>query len=176
MKASNLFRNQRRLIALSLIAVAVILAMLAAGMTAWAEDDNPQKAAVTGLSAAPGASPGEIDVSWDAHPAGAKDYRLAWAPDGEGFRPASDTDWKAKPTGASMTITGLTGGDDYRVKVRARFDSNPRSRWSSVETATATQAPQPTPTPEPTPKATARPIISAYPTPRRPRDKPSRSP
>ena len=155
MKASNLFRNQRWLIALSLIAAAVILAMLAASMTAWAEDDNPQRAAVTGLSATPGSNPGEIDLSWDAHPAGAVDYRVAWKPVGERFRPASDTDWNANPTATGMTITGLTGGDDYKVKVRARFDSNPRSRWSSVETATATEADDPPPPviqpPEPTP-------------------------
>ena len=155
MKASNLFRNQRWLIALILVAAAVMVPMLAAGMTAWAEDDNPQKAPVTGLSATPGSNPGEIDVSWDAHPAGAKDYRVAWAPDGESFRPAGDTDWNAKPTATGMTITGLTGGDDYKVKVQARFDSNPRSRWSSVETATATEADDPPPPviqpPEPTP-------------------------
>ena len=119
--------------------------MLAAGMTAWAEDDNPQRAAVTGLSATPGTDPGEIDLSWDAHPAGAKDYRVAWAPGGESFRRASDTNWNAKPTATGMTITGLTGGDDYKVKVRARFDSNPRSRWSSVATATATEADDPPP-------------------------------
>ena len=155
MKASNLFRNQRWLIALILVAAAVMVPMLAAGMTAWAEDDNPQRAPVTGLSAAPGSDPGEIDVSWDAHPAGAKDYRVAWKPVGEGFRKASDTNWNAKPTATGMTITGLTGGDDYKVKVRARFDSNPRSRWSSVTTATATKADDPPPPviqpPEPTP-------------------------
>ena len=155
MKASNPFHNQRWLIALILVAAAVMVPMLAAGMTAWAEDDNPQKAPVTGLSATPGTDPGEIDVSWDAHPAGAKDYRVAWAPDGESFRRASDTNWNAKPTATGMTITGLTGGDDYKVKVQARFDSNPRSRWSSVETATATEADDPPPPviqpPEPTP-------------------------
>ena len=155
MKASNPFHHQRRLIALSLIAAAIILAMLAAGMTAWAENDNLQRAAVTGLSATPGTDPGEIDLSWDAHPAGAKDYRVAWAPGGESFRRASDTNWNAKPTATGMTITGLTGGDDYKVKVRARFDSNPRSRWSSVATATATEADDPPPPviqpPEPTP-------------------------
>ena len=56
-----------------------------------------------------------------------------------------------------MTITGLTGGSDYRVKVRARFDTNPKSGWSSVATATAKEAEAPPPPvivppePEPTP-------------------------
>ena len=128
--------------------------MLAAGTTAWAQS-NPQRAAVTGLSATSGSNPGEIDVSWDAHPAGAVDYRVAWKPVGERFRPASDTDWNANPTATGMTIAGLTEGSDYKVKVRARFDSNPRSRWSSVATATASSPPEPPPPviqpPEPTP-------------------------
>ncbi len=156
MKASNLFPNQRWLIALILVAAAIIIAMLATGTTAWAQS-NPQRAAVSGLSATPGSNPGEIDVSWDAHPAGAVDYRVAWKPVGESFRRASNTDWNANPTATGMTITGLTGGDDYKVKVRARFDSNPRSRWSSVATATATATAPPSPPPpviqppEPTP-------------------------
>ena len=158
MQSVNPFLNRWRLIvAASLVAAVIILAMLATGMTASAQSNNPQRAEVTGLSATSGANPGEIDVSWDAHPAGAVDYRVAWKPVGERFRPASDTDWNANPTATSMTITGLTGGSEYKVKVRARFSSNPRSRWSSVATATATEAPQPTPTPEPTPPSTEPP-------------------
>ena len=79
------------------------------------------------MSAAPGPNPGWIDINWNPHPAGAVEYRVSWAPDGESFRGASDTDWNANTTATSMTITGLTGGSDYKVKVWARFDSNPKS-------------------------------------------------
>ena len=72
MQLANPFPKQWRLIAAGLVAAAIILAMLATGMTASAESDNPRKAPVTGLSATSGSNPGEIDVSWDAHPAGAK--------------------------------------------------------------------------------------------------------
>ena len=120
-----------------LVMAALATAIMAAGTPTATQAASPQKAAVTGLSATPGASPGEIAVTWNAHPAGAVDYRVKWAPNGENFRRASDTDWNAKPTATGMTIAGLTGGSDYKVKVRARFDSNPRSRWSSVATATA---------------------------------------
>ena len=147
MQSANPFPKQWRLIAASLVAAAIILGILATGITTSAESDNPQKAPVTGLSATPGSNPGEIDVSWDAHPADAKDYRLAWAPDGGSFRRASNTNWNAKPTATGMTIAGLTEGSDYKVKVRARFDSNPRSRWSSVATATAASPPDPPPPP-----------------------------
>ena len=163
MQPVNPFNNQRWLIVVaSIVAAAIVIAMLATGTTAWAQS-NPQKAPVTGLSATPGSNPGEIDVTWDAHPAGARDYRVAWKPDGERFRPASDTDWNAKPTATGMTISGLTGGDDYKVKVRARFDSNPRSRWSSVATATAASGSHPPePTPENTP-ATGLPTVTGTP-------------
>ena len=155
MQPVNPFPNRWRLIiAASIVAAVIVITMLATGTTAWAQS-NPQKAPVTGLSATSGSNPGEIDVSWDAHPAGARDYRVAWAPDGESFRRASDTDWNAKPTATGMTITGLTEGSEYKVKVRARFDSNPRSRWSSVATATAP--------PPPHPAATCHPAAGAHP-------------
>ena len=154
MQPVNSFPKQWRLIAASIVAAAIVLITLATGMTAWAQS-NPQRAAVTGLSATSGANPGQIDVSWDAHSAGATEYLVKWAPDGENFRSASNTDWNANPTATSMTIAGLTGGSDYKVKVRARFSSNPKSRWSSVETATASAPPSAPPpviqTPEPPP-------------------------
>ena len=61
------------------------------------------------------------------------DYRVAWAPDGESFRGAGDSDWNDHPTGTSMTIMGLVGWDDYKVKVRARFDTTPKADWSSCQ-------------------------------------------
>ena len=134
--------------------VIMALTMLVTGITASAENGNPQKAPVTGLSASTGSGPGEIDVAWDAHPEGALEYRVAWAPSGEGFRGPGNTDWNAFPADTSLTITGLEEGAGHKVKVRARFQSNPKSRWSEVVTATAAQAPQsdpPPPEPEPTP-------------------------
>ena len=155
MQRTSLMTSGGRLIAAAAIISAIMaLTLLVTGMTASAEDSNPQKAPVTGLSASTGSSPGEIDVAWDAHPEGAVDYRVAWAPSGESFREAGNTDWNAYPTGPSLTITGLEEGAEHKVKVRARFQSDPRSRWSEVVTATAAQAPQsdpPPPEPEPTP-------------------------
>ena len=138
-----------------LVTAALATAIIGAGMPTTTQAASPQKAAVTGLSAAPGSSPGEIDVTWDAHPAGAMDYRVKWAPEGENFRGASDTDWNANTAATGITLAGLTGGSDYKVKVRARFDANPKSDWSSVATATAASPPDPTP--EPTPAPTAEP-------------------
>ena len=102
---------------------------------------EPWKAAVTGLTVTAGVAAGEIDVAWDAHPEGADDYRVAWAPDGESFRSASDSDWNAFPSTNQVTLGGLEPGDTYNVKVRARSGSR-RSEWSSVATADAADAPQ----------------------------------
>ena len=124
--ATPFLKQWRLIVAASLVAaVIIVITMLATGTTAWAQS-NPQRAAVTGLSATPGSNPGEIDVSWDAHPAGAKDYRVAWKPVGGSFRRPGNTNWNAKPTATGMTITGLTEGSEYKVKVRARFGQQPQ--------------------------------------------------
>ncbi len=79
---------------------------------------RPWRAAVTGLTASAGTNPGEIDVTWNAQPESAENYRVSLAPDGENFRGPSDSDWNASPTTNSLTITGLQDGSSYRVKVR----------------------------------------------------------
>ena len=56
---------------ITLLAVAV----LTSAALVSAQANRP--AAVTGLSASPGAD-GEINVAWDAHPQTVKDYRVTW--------------------------------------------------------------------------------------------------
>ena len=121
--------------AVSLVVVALAAAGLyvTVGAVSAQSTDTPWRAAVTGLTVTAGAAAGEIDVAWDAHPEGADDYRVAWAPDGESFRSASDSDWNAFPTTNQVTLGGLEPGDTYKVKVRARSGSR-RSEWSSVAT------------------------------------------
>ena len=132
-----------RLIGASAIITAIIVVTgLSASSTASAEQDHPQRAAPTEITASTGNDPGEIDITWKAHPHGATDYRVAWTPRDEDFKRARDTDWNAFPTDTSLTITGLQEGDEYRIKVRARFQDNPKSTWSPVVTAAAAQSPQ----------------------------------
>ena len=120
-----------------LLALLAAIAVLAAVLTSTPMATQAQAPAVTGVSVQPGANAGGLDVSWATHPGETKDYRVAWAPQGENFRKWSNTDWNAYPTGTSLTITGLQGGATYKVKVRARFDEGPSSPWSAVMTATA---------------------------------------
>ncbi len=120
----------------------LVLVLAVSALASWAPDTISAKTnrspALTGVSVTGGANPGELDVSWDAHPDGAEDHRVSWAPSNENFRTWTDTDWNAFPTGTSYTITGLSGGEEYKVRVRARFQSGPSSQWSGILTATAT--------------------------------------
>ena len=131
-------------------AITMILIMaFATVMTVSAQSEPPDwKVAPTGLTLSAGAQAGELDLTWDAHPQTSKtllDYRVTWAPDGEAFRPNSETDWYAHPTNNQVTITGLDAGATHKVRVRARYEDNKKSRWSNVVTGDAAEAPQPPP-------------------------------
>ena len=113
------------------------------GLSVQAEEMVPalstvvsRPAAVTGLSVQAGETPGELEVSWDSHPGDVVDYRVKWARVGESFRKISDTDWNAFPVNSELTISGLSPGDSYKVRVRARFDG-PNGKWSPAVTGTA---------------------------------------
>ena len=118
---------------------AVTILAFAMVMTVSAQSDDPDwKVPVTGLNVAAGDAAGELDLTWDAHPQTSKtlqDYRVTWAPDGEDFRPPnSEPDWFAYPTTNQVTVTDLDAGETYKVRVRARYDNNKKSRWSDVVT------------------------------------------
>ena len=143
---------------LTFIAIAAILAV-AMVMTVSAQSDDPDwKVAPTGLNVAAGDNAGELDLTWDAHPQTSKtlqDYRVTWAPDGEAFRPNSETDWYAYPTTNEVTVTGLDAGETYKVRVRARYDDNKKSHWSDVVTGQAAVTPNSPATGQPTISGTA---------------------
>ena len=139
-------------LALGGVAAGIIVTVLAptTGATRPADSLAPAEvalvarpAAVTGLSLQAGDAPGELHVSWDAHPQGVVDYRVKWAPAGQDFKKIWDTDWNAFPVDNELTISGLQPGESYKVQVRARF-SGPNSQWSDVVTGTAAEtAPEP---------------------------------
>ena len=140
------------------MAVVTILAF-AMVMTVSAESEDPDwKIAPTGLSATAGNAAGELDITWDPHAQTTKtlsDYRVTWTPDGQNFKPASNPNRNAYPTTNQVTVTGLDAGATYKVRVRARYDDNKKSRWSQVQNGEAAPAaaepadsePDPTPAP-----------------------------
>ena len=111
--------------------------------------------------------PGVLEVSWDTPTETPRDYRVAWARAGDGFRTWTDSSWNAFPTTSAYTITGLEVGVRYKVKVRARY-SGSSGPWTDPVEAVVASAPTATPTPTftatPTATATATPTPTATPT------------
>ena len=120
----------------ALAMAAVFAALTATGSIPGAEAQSGRPAAVTNLAGTPGQNPGEIDVTWDAHPDGPYEYRLKWAKVGENY-PKWNEENNAYPTGTSHTATGLEAGVEYKFMVRARFDDSKPSTWSEEIRVTA---------------------------------------
>ena len=78
---------------------------------------------------------GVIEAVWDAPGEAPIDYRISWAKTGEPFRTWTDMAGNAFPTGASHTIPNLEEGEEYKVKVRARYGGS-AGPWSDTSTAT----------------------------------------
>ncbi len=128
------------LIAIAVLAVAVLILPHVVSAQSGVPDWRQRP---TGLTVSPGDESGELLISWDANAQSTKtlsDYRVAWTPDGEGFKPNSETDWNAFPTSNELAVTGLSAGATYRVKVRARYDDSKYSKWSDVVTGYAGSA------------------------------------
>ena len=74
--------------------------------------------------------PGTVRASWNPTIEEARDYRISWARAGEPFPSWTDSSGNAYPTDPSHTITGLDEGEEYKVKVRARYADDTSGPWS----------------------------------------------
>ena len=120
-----------------------------APMSASAQANEAQQAAVTGLSVSPGSSPGDLNNTWDAHPENPPEYRVVWALNGDDFPTINDTDQNACPSTNSYTVTGLTPDASYQASVKAAFDQESESEWSAIAMGNSAAETEPAPTPEP---------------------------
>ena len=128
--------------ALLLLAAALIagLAVLGGGMVQ--ADSVPGEVTNLRLSSD---TPGALTITWDAPSSAPADYRIAWARDD-----LSWLSWNASnethrgssyPGGAdtSLTLTGLTGGETYKVRMRSRYNPGTSDGWSGPWTGEVTQ-------------------------------------
>ena len=74
-------------------------------------------------------TPGAIEVSWASPSETPIDYRISWAKTGESFRTWTDMTGNAFPTDPSHTISDLEEGEEYKMKVRARYGGS-AGDWS----------------------------------------------
>ena len=81
-------------------------------------------------------APGTIHASWAAPAENPANYRISWAKVGDDFLTYIDHTGNAFPTEPRHTITGLEGGEEYKVMVRA---SN--GDWSGEVTITVAEPP-----------------------------------
>ena len=132
---------------------------------------------VTGLTLSSDAA-GSLTIAWVAPSPSPSDYRINWAQVGQGFLswslPNEESRGNEYPTGStnSLTLTGLTEGAEFKVKMRARYRTGEyaNDRWAGPWTAsvrqdvleqttqattTATSTPPATTTATSTPQATS---------------------
>ena len=79
-------------------------------------------------------APGTVYVAWEPPSEQPLEYRITWAKSGENFPDWRDPVGNAFPAGSSHTITDLDEGEEYQMKVRARYDSSRPGDWSDVVT------------------------------------------
>ncbi len=84
--------------------------------------------------------PGTIHASWEEPSEDPANYRISWAKVGDDFLAWIDQTGNAFPTEPRHTITGLEGGEEYKVMVRASYDGT-AGDWSGEVTITVAEPP-----------------------------------
>ena len=138
--------------AAALIVAAVALLSSAAALLflyqpAEAQDQAKEIAGLTLTSP----EPGKLVIAWDAASPAPQDHRVMWAKADEKFLSFRDENTdeagNAYPTGTSHTVTGLPEGEEYKVRVRARYGSAKAGPFSDLATVMISSTPEPTPQP-----------------------------
>ena len=112
-----------RKLAVIAVLLAVTTALILIGTTTQAQASN---GAVPNLQLS-SASPGELTITWDTPDPTPSDYRVIWAEQSLDFlsysRPNEANRGNEYPSGdeTSITLTGLTKGQTFKVQARARY-------------------------------------------------------
>ena len=126
----------------TLAAMSMIAALLLVSTSAQAQSD---RGAVPNLRLS-SATPGELTASWDAPDPAPSDYRIIWAEQGLDFLSYKNSNEANRgneyPSGEkrSITLTGLTKGETFKVMARARYTNGGQNNgpWSGPWTETMT--------------------------------------
>ena len=121
---------------LVLVAAALLATPLVLNNSAPAHAADKEIAGLTLTSS----TPGELVIAWDEATPAPDDYRVMWAPTCEKFlsykRDNTEGAGNAYPNGAAHTVTGLPEGNEYKVRVRARYEGEKNGPFSPIATIT----------------------------------------
>ena len=152
---------------LAIAGVAMLAAVLVAGLADPASGQAP-RGAIENLRLS-SENPGELTIAWELPDPEPSDYRISWAEESLTFLSYNAANVADRgneyPTGAttSITLTGLTEGATFKIRMRARYTSGGSGNgpwsgpWSAVVTGTVSETPASTPTLTPT--ETTEPVI-----------------
>ncbi len=108
-----------------------------------------------------------IDLEWEAPEEEPTSYKVAWAPSNEDYTSSDILNQKAVTTDSFYTITGLEENTEYKVRIKALYDSG-STIWTFdmiITTGQLPSEPEPVPDPEiiqyevPDPETTQDPVI-----------------
>ena len=111
---------------------------------------EPASDEVTGLALSSDTA-GELALTWNQPSEAPTDYRIAWTPAGEDYLSYSAENTSRRgnsyPDGntTSLTLTGLPGGVNYKVMMRARYEDS-SGPWTAEVTQSIQSSPPAAPT------------------------------
>ena len=76
-----------------------------------------------------------LTIKWEEPELRPKDYRVSWAKESEGYKTWSDSSGNAFPTETFHAVSDVQPGEEYKVRVRARYEDS-SGPWSSEATYT----------------------------------------
>ena len=72
---------------------------------------------------------GQLTASWQAPQQAPNKYRVQWRQSGTSWQ--NNGAWNQRVSATTYTITGLTPGNQYEVRVRARYAGESNGDWAS---------------------------------------------